>query len=162
MSVTGYSPKQIWLHWIIAVLIIVQFVLQEGMSDMWHQVSRGQTLTPTLIGQSHVVIGILIFVLGAYRLFVRLNRGAPAAPADEPAVLRFLAGATHLALYAVILVMPISGSVAWFGGVKAAAEAHEVGKAIMLLFVALHVAGAIYQHFILKTDVVRRMVRAER
>ena len=162
MAVSGYAPKQIWLHWIIAVLITVQFVLNEGISGVAEAIEKGLPAEPTLLSQSHIIIGILIFILALPRLYIRLTRGAPAAPTDEPAILRFLAGATHVALYAIVLLMPISGAAAWFGGIEQAGDAHELGKVAMLAFVALHVVGAIYQHFILKTDVVRRMVRAER
>lgn len=158
MSVTGYSPKQIWLHWIIAILIVTQFVLHEGIVAQSEALEKGQSISPTLLSQSHVVIGLLIFVFAALRVYLRFTQGAPAAPDNEPAFLRFLAKATHVALYAVMLLMPISGSAAWFGGVEAAKAGHNLGKTVMLGFVLLHVVGAVYQHFILKTDVMRRML----
>lgn len=162
MPVTGYSPKQIWLHWIIAILIITQFVLHEGIVAQSDALEKGLSIAPTLLARSHVIIGGLIFILALFRVYLLVTRGAPTTPASEPILLRFLAKATHVALYAVMLLMPISGSVAWFGGVEAAKAGHNLGKTVMLVFVLLHVVGAIYQHFILKTDVMRRMVRAER
>lgn len=161
MTVIGYSEKQIWLHWIIAILIVTQFVLHDGIVAVSTQIERGQSAASTLMSQSHVIFGLLIFVLALSRVYLRLTRGVPAAPTDEPAVLRFLASATHMALYAVMLIMPISGSLAWFGGLEIAKAGHNFGKMVMVAFVLLHVAGAIYQHFFLKTDAVRRMIRAE-
>ena len=162
MAVSGYSSKQIWLHWIIAALIIVQFVLHEGIDEMADAFEKGLTPEPSLQSQSHVIIGLLIFILALVRIYIHLTRGAPALPAEEPVIQRFLASATHIALYAIILLMPISGAAAWFGGIEQAGDAHELGKVAMIAFVALHVVGAIYQHFVLKTDVVKRMVRAEK
>jgi cytochrome b561 len=158
MSITEYSPKQIWLHWTIAILIFTQFVLHEGIVAQSEALEQSQSISPTLLAQSHVVFGLLIFVFAALRVYLRFTQGAPATPDNEPVFLRFLAKATHVALYAVMLLMPISGSVAWFGGVDAAKAGHNLGKTVMLVFVLLHVAGAVYQHFILKTDVMRRIL----
>lgn len=159
--VSGYSKKQIMLHWGIAVLLVVQVVLHEGMDEFRDALERGQEVVPGPLVQSHVVLGLIIFAFALYRVYVRLTRGAPNPPAQENAVLRRLAGLTHLSLYAVIILMPLSGAAVWFGGIEAAEEVHEAGMAVLLAFVALHVAGAIYQHFVLKTDVVRRMMRPE-
>jgi len=162
MAVSGYSAKQIWLHWVLALLIIIQFVLHDGILAISDAMAKGEEPAMTLIARSHIIIGILIFLLALFRVYVRLTRGAPAAPADEPAVLRFLAGATHLVLYAILLVMPLSGAASWFGGIEAASFGHFVGKFVLLAFFLLHVVGALYQRFILKTDVMARMMQAEK
>jgi cytochrome b561 len=47
---------------------------------------------------------------------------------------------------------------AWFGHVGAAGNVHEALKTLLLLAVALHVVGALYQAFVLRSDVMRRMV----
>lgn len=66
-----------------------------------------------------------------------------------------------MGLYAVMILMPISGSVAWFGGVQAAAQGHNVMEVALLALVALHVVGAIHHHFLLKHGLINRMRRAE-
>ena len=162
MAVSGYSAKQIWLHWVLALLIIIQFVLHDGILAVSDAMAKGQEPAMTLIARSHIILGILIFILALVRVYVRLTRGAPRAPDDEPAVLRFLAGATHLVLYAILIAMPISGAASWFGGVEAASFGHFVGKFVLLAFFLLHFVGAIYQRFILKTDVMQRMMQAEK
>ena len=55
--------------------------------------------------------------------------------------------------------MPITGGVAWFLGVESAAEVHEIGKPLLIVFVALHVLGALYQHFVNRSKVMVRMVK---
>ena len=72
-----------------------------------------------------------------------------------------LAKLTHVGLYALMILMPLSGSVAWFGGVEAAAQGHDVMKVILLALVALHVMGALYHQFILRDDTLARMRRAQ-
>jgi cytochrome b561 len=45
-------------------------------------------------------------------------------------------------------------------GVDEANELHELAKLPVILLVTLHVAAALYHHFILKTDVLLRMFRS--
>ncbi|MDE0060187.1 MAG: cytochrome b/b6 domain-containing protein [Defluviicoccus sp.] len=159
----GYSSAQIALHWTIAVLVILQIVLHDGIIAAY-AAGRGvgtATESELFLADLHVAFGIAIFALALLRVALRLRRGAPPPPQDEHPALRLAARATHLALYAIILLMPVTGGLAWFGGVEAMAELHSAGKVAILALVLLHIAGALYQHFVLKTDVLRRMVRPE-
>ena len=70
------------------------------------------------------------------------------------------AHATHGILYLALLLSPLSGAAAWFGQVEMAANAHVALKFVLLAFVALHVAGALYHQFILKNGLIKRMMRA--
>ncbi|MEZ5723006.1 MAG: cytochrome b/b6 domain-containing protein [Paracoccaceae bacterium] len=60
-------------------------------------------------------------------------------------------------LYALLIVMVVSGGLAWFGQQRWAAEAHEVLKALVLVLVGVHVLGALYQQIVLASDVMKRM-----
>ncbi len=70
--------------------------------------------------------------------------------------------ADHVLLYLVIFLMPVSGMVAWNGGVSLAGQMHETAKPVIILVIALHAAGALWQHFVAKTDVLTRMLRPVR
>ena len=155
--VTGYTRTQIVLHWAIFLLIVLQFVLHEPMSEAWEQIEDGLPVAFNPLVAQHVATGILILVLAVMRIAIKLRRGAPPLPENEHPLLKLAAHGTHLALYALMLLMPISGAVAWFVGVEAAAEGHEVMKTLMLILVVLHVAGALFQQFYLKSDVLNRM-----
>lgn len=63
----------------------------------------------------------------------------------------------HLALYALMILMPLSGLAAWFGGLEAAAEVHEAMKPLLLILVAVHVAAALWHQFWLKDGLLLRM-----
>ena len=91
---------------------------------------------------------------------MRWRRGVPLPPAEESPALQAVAKAVHLALYAILLLMPVSGLVAWFGHVGAAAQVHEVMKLPLLVLVGLHVLGALYHQFVLKNGLIERMKRA--
>lgn len=155
--VSGYSKVQIRLHWAIFILILLQYVLHEPMAMAWEARLLGQEPEPSVLVLQHVVGGLLILVLVVWRLMLRLGRGAPALPEDEPALLKGVAHLTHFALYALMLLLPISGAVAFFAGQEGAAAAHDVMRAVMLLFVLLHIVGALYQQFVLKTNIMDRM-----
>jgi len=154
---TAYSRIQILLHWVIFVLIAAQFLLHEPIAEAWDRIEDGLAFDFHPLIAAHVFGGLLILGFVVWRIVLRLTRGAPDLPAEEPALLKLAAHATHLGLYILMLLMPISGAVAWFGGVKAAAEAHEVMKALILILVALHVVGALYQQFVLRTNIMARM-----
>ena len=43
--------------------------------------------------------------------------------------------------------------------VRPAAEAHEIMKALLMLLVGLHIAGALYHQFVLRNNLIGRMKR---
>ena len=157
MSVTAYSRSQIALHWAVALLILFQYVANDGIKPVWRAIEQGLPVEPSSAAFAHVAAGVLVLVLALARLGLRFKRGVPPLPAEEPALQRLAAHATHLGLYVLMVLIPISGMVAFFGAVHDAADAHEAMTSILLALIALHVLGALYHHFILKTDVLRRM-----
>src|SRR5690606_28233949 len=89
--------------WTIAVLVAWQALkLFDRIDDGEHWV--GQTLVPW-----HISVGVLILVLMVPRIAWALRnlRNRPSAP--PPPLLAFLASAGHLAVYAALLLMPLTG-----------------------------------------------------
>ena len=160
---SGYSGLQIGLHWTVACLVIFQFLAHDAIEHAWRAFAGGTPADPDGKGMVtlHIISGALIFVLAVWRLWLRFTRGVPALPDNEPAALKFIAKATHFLIYALIIGMPISGSIAWFGGVPAAAAAHVLAKTVLLVLVILHVAGALFQQFFLKSSVLSRMLMSQ-
>ena len=154
---TTYSRTQILLHWLMFILIAAQFLLHEPISEAWDKIEDGLPYAFHPLIAAHVFGGLLILVLVLWRGKIRLSHGAPSLPAEEPALMKLAAHATHLSLYALMVLLPVSGAVAWFGGVEAAGEAHEVMRAVLLFLVLLHVVAALYHQFVLKTNIMARM-----
>ena len=75
-------------------------------------------------------------------------------------VLDLIAKATHWLMYLLMLLIPVSGMAAWFGGVEAAADAHRAMFLSLAALVALHVLGAVYHQWIKKDGLIRRMMKA--
>lgn len=156
----GYSRLQILLHWGAAALIVQQYLLKDAMSAAWDAATKGVEIAFNPLVLAHVAGGALVLVFALWRLSIKARVGAPAMVGDS-AVQRALAKATHLGLYALMILMPLSGSMAWFGGVELAAQGHNILKIALLALVALHVVGAGYHHFVLKDGLINRMRRAE-
>jgi len=163
-NVTGYSPTQVALHWIVVVLVAFQFLAHDGIEESWRAFTRGQSLPDDAAPLTflHIAAGILVLLLALARIYLRVTRGAPPPPADEPRLLQITAEAVHGSIYVLLLLLPISGSAAWFFGAHAAGDAHEVLKNLLLGAIFLHVAGALFQHFVRRSEVLMRMFRPER
>jgi cytochrome b561 len=160
----GYSAAQIALHWIIAAMVLFQVVMGENIGPAWKAFREGTTPAEAdlFAANVHVAIGMGVFALAVIRLFLRVTHGAPPLPAGQSRLQTAIAHAVHGVLYLVILAMPVSGGAAWFGGVELAGTIHHLAKPVIVIAVALHVAGALVQHFVKKTDVLTRMLRPER
>lgn len=152
-----YSKTQIVLHWTIAALVFFQLIFKEGIEEFWEARTEDGALDVPM-ANPHVVVGILIAALVVWRLALRLSRGAPAGHAEEPPALRLVAAATHILFYLLLLLMPMSGGLAWFGGVEQAARFHGLMEKILIPLIALHVVGALAQHFVFRSNALRRML----
>lgn len=161
MKPKGYSRTQIGLHWFIAALIVAQFVLHDPIVAAWEAMAKGETPVIGPLVLTHVIGGSLVLVLVVWRLAVRMRRGVPALPENEAPLLKGLAHLTHWTLYALMVVLPITGLAAWFGGSETADFIHTSLKLPLLGLVVLHFAAALSQQFVMRTGLINRMLRAE-
>lgn len=177
-NVEIYTRTARGLHWATVILLAAQIPVGVYM------VYRGATLnlwdgTTNALYSAHKLSGVVILALVVWRLAYRLSRGAPA---DEPTLepwQRAASHASHWALYALMVSVPVAGYVGVslfpaldiFGlfslpGVvapdKAAAEtAFGVHKLLVILLVvvlAVHVAAALFHYVVRKDNVLGRMI----
>ena len=158
--VTGYSRVQIALHWVVVLLVVAQLVTSESMGEAWEAVEEGGVPVVSAMVWAHVNAGIAVLLLVLWRIGLRLRRGAPPAPAGS-ALMQVAGRGSQFALYALLVLVPLSGLMAWFGGSQAAAEAHVLMKNIILILILLHVGVAIFHQFVLKDGLMDRMSRPE-
>src|SRR5215467_5040774 len=97
-----FTPLQRLLHWLMALCILAMLFVGVGM------VSTVMPKYLTLVS-IHKPLGVAILVLALIRLAVRLRYGAPPLPADLPKPMKFAAVASHYALYALMIAMPLIG-----------------------------------------------------
>lgn len=160
----GYSGLQITLHWLIAALVLFQFVFHEPIVQAFDDRIDGDMPVPVEETGAwlHVVGGVIILILALIRITVRTRHGVPAVPREHPALLRWIALATHYLLYGFIIGMPLVGAAAWFGGIEAAGAIHSAARFILVPLILVHAVGALVEHFVLRTNVLRRMLVPEK
>jgi cytochrome b561 len=168
----AYSRPAIFLHWIIAALVVLAYtaMLVRGPKGtdarvMWNTV--------------HYCAGALVLTLAVLRVLWRLWRGAP-AEIETARALTFLARLAHLALYVFIFAQPLlgllmlnsSGYPLVLPGLglqiqlvtkdplarKVIHDVHIfIGNAFYWI-IGIHALAAIFHHLILKDDTLRRMI----
>jgi cytochrome b561 len=162
------------LHWIIAALIVTQFVLAWTADDLPLGVHKLALLA------WHKSFGMTVLMLAVLRLLWRIKHSAPALPAAMTRLERRLARVTHVAFYVLLFAMPLTGwmmssaknySVSWFGlftwpdliGKNEAAfdflkTTHDYLSDGLFAIAVLHVLAALKHHFWNKDDVLLRML----
>lgn len=156
--VKGYSRTQILLHWAVALLVLFNLIFSDAMSELWDQIEETGP-TPTTTGAwAHIIAGSAVLAFVAWRLVLRFTRGVPHAPAGTNRLLKLAGDAGHIVLYALMIALPVTGLLAFFGGFEDLGEVHaEVLKSALWALIALHVLAALYHHFFLKDGLLNRM-----
>jgi cytochrome b561 len=157
-----YTRVAIWLHWIIAALIVANLTIGLIHDDL-DKLIRGPLMN------FHRATGLTILVLTLARLAWRLtHRPPPYDPVMKPWE-RALAHLTQGLFYLLLLVLPLTGwlltstgknsLIRWYGlftvpPLPAAkdthalwSQSHEILGYAMLVLLVLHVAGALKHHF---------------
>jgi len=183
--VTRYNNIAISLHWLMAFLIIGMLIVGKYMSHLDQADPLRFALT-----QWHKTFGVLILLLAVFRLLWRLTHRAPGHPANAPGWERFAANLSHMALYALLFIAPISGwmmvsvsplnidtflfnvipwpHIPWLHDLvnKESAEArfhqlHVIATGALIALLLLHVGAALKHHMIDKDTVLTRMSPAK-
>ena len=90
------------LHWIMAPMIVAMLFIGVGMAA---SVSARYELLVSI----HRPLGIAILALCIIRIVNRLINPPPELPDTLPSMQRFAAKASHIVLYALMLIMPLVG-----------------------------------------------------
>lgn len=174
MNTIRYTPPARLLHWLMAALLIGLLALGFYMSDL--------PLSPEKLQLYawHKWAGVTAFILLAIRLLWRATHRPPALPASMSATAQRMAHLGHLALYALMIAIPLSGwlmssakgfQTVYFGVLPIPdllAKNPELGELLatlhgglnllLVLTVLGHAAAALKHHFVDKDDVLRRML----
>lgn len=175
MTSPRYDAKTIWLHWLTAGLVIALWCL--GQTIDWFP--RG---APRVFARSaHISTGALLACVLLYRIWWRGTGGAR-LPAAGIGGLKVLARSMHIALYVCLLATVALGVAnTWIRGdnlfniykipaldgdnkaLRTAVEDYHAYAANLLLILAgLHAAAGLVHHYVLKADVLGRMLPALR
>jgi cytochrome b561 len=168
-----YGPTAQALHWLTALLVFVVVPLAWIAVDL-----PKEAPSKAVVFAWHKSVGITILALIGLRLVWRRLHPPPEI-AVEPKALATLARVNHWLLYAIFLIMPVTGFLlsAFNGnalpyfylfeipGFSKNKELHEVfetihvvGQWAVYLFVALHVLASVWHATIRKDRVLGRML----
>ncbi|KQT53043.1 MULTISPECIES: cytochrome b [unclassified Aureimonas] len=155
----GWSRLHVVLHWLVVVLIAVQYVDRESMETLFDATFEGRSIQTfdMVLGWTHIAVGSAILGAMAIRLVDRIACGRPPHGAAEPGWARWLASATHALLYVVLLAMPALGLLAWITGSETSADLHTLLWTPLLVLIGLHVAGALAQSLWFRSGALAQM-----
>jgi cytochrome b561/polyisoprenoid-binding protein YceI len=178
-----YSGGAILFHWVIAVLILANFLIAWTMGDR----SLDKTLSFALF-QLHKTVGITVLLLTFGRLAWRLMNPPPPLPASMKPWEKRLSHGVHILFYVAMIILPLLGwmtvsasptgiptylfgVVPWphiaplanmpISAKEGAYEFFEIGHELaawfMLFLLGLHVAGALKHQLLDKQQSLARM-----
>lgn len=175
-----HTPGQRWpntiqlLHWLTVALIVALGIVGLWMTEL----PRGPDKIS--VYALHKSFGLTVLALTLVRLALRTRTNAPPLPEAMPRWQRRVAHAMQVALYLLLLAMPLTGWIfnsasgfplRWFGlvALPALGAADPERKALFGLLhwaffwtlvtaMLLHAGAALGHHFRNKDDILRRML----
>ncbi len=173
-AIPAYTITARVLHWLTAVLVLIMIPLGIVIANEWGG-SRQESLYDL-----HKSIGAVILPLVIVRLINRLTHPPLPLPADVPAGLQLAAHATHWALYALLIAQSLIGWIAtsaypaplpvfglfelpkiWRQDQPFSEQLFVVHRwmgIVIAVVAAMHIATAVYHHFVRRDRVLMRMV----
>ncbi|MCW9033052.1 MAG: cytochrome b [Rhodospirillales bacterium] len=172
-SYDSFGSFGLFIHWAMAVLMVAGFVSGQIMED----VPRGAEKL-SIMGW-HMLVGGVIFALILIRVLWRRMDPPPTLPDTMPAWEVKLSWIAHMALYGVMIALPVTGFLAVTSidvsvplpGLfevgplllskplhEGAEEIHELLVGLMVASVVLHIIGALWHRYVSKDGVTERMI----
>ncbi len=169
-----YGSLSIWLHWLMLLLIAAVYAAIE----LRGQFPKGSDPRETL-KSLHFMLGLSVFLLVWIRLVEHMTDPAPRVEPDPPWWQRILGKGMHVALYALMIGMPLAGwvllsaegkPIPFFGLhlpaliaenktlAESVKEIHETGGTIGYFLIGLHAAAALYHHYFARDNTLLRML----
>lgn len=169
---TAYDPVARSLHWLTVFFVLANFLL----ALTWEDVAKP---TRHLMIVTHMSFGILLGAVVVARIIWRMIPGHQMPPATE-GLQELAAKGVHWLLYLMLVGEAVLGFVLrWSGGESMIffgvpipspmdkvsrpthhliAEVHQWNGYAIVALAALHALAALYHHFVVKDQVLRRML----
>ena len=169
-----YGHVAMALHWSIALLFIILVALGLTMTNMEDGDDKWTLYS------LHKSFGFTATFLILMRVLWRLTNPAPLLPDTLKRYEVLLAHSVHIGLYAIMIIMPISGYIDSIAGgyktqffglfdiprllekdknlAETAKDIHEFFSFALYGLFFLHFAAALKHHFIMKDNILRKML----
>lgn len=160
-------------HWGMAVIILTMLAVGYYMTSLPASPEKFD------IYRMHKAFGVIALTLTLMRLIWKFSNVSVKEPKGLSFILVIGAKLGHLALYLLMLFIPVSGifmslfsakDISVFGLftinsfeknpelAKIFNEIHETSAVILVAVIALHAVAALFHHFVLKDEVFKRMI----
>ena len=168
-----YGTTAKFFHWLVVVLLAVQYLIGWLMPDIHRGQQPGAAMT------FHISFGIVILITTLLRFMWRMTHTV-APESSLPSWQRVSAEAVHWLLYALVLATTLTGwlfasfrgwSISFFfvvplpmldsdnaAAVKAVDGLHQAAEWGLLVVIAVHVGAALAHLFIYRDRVVQRIL----
>lgn len=162
------------LHWLMALLIGLQAVGGWVIDEMESTPLKVDAMT------AHKSLGITLLLLLLFRLLWRWTHPAPGPPQGSKRWEILAARLSHIALYLLMFAVPLSGwlsastsivpwklwwAIPWPRIASPGKELHDIAEELhegliwaLLTVLAVHVAAAMYHHYVKRDPVLQRML----
>lgn len=173
-STTNYGAIAVGFHWVMVALIVAVYATME-LRGIFPKGSTSREFMKTL----HYMLGLSVLALAVARLLLSLLDRPPGITPEPARWQSLFARAAHYALYALMLGLPLLGwlllsasgePVPFFGLTlppliaentalaDLVEEIHETGATIGYFLIGGHALAALFHHYVLKDDTLRRML----
>jgi len=176
-TLNTYGSVAKFFHWLIFLLLFCMILygyFLTNFGDAWIA-KENQSVAYDI----HKLTGLAVLILMLLRGLWSLINPKPLLPLNTPLYQRIAERVVHYLLYATVIAMPLAG---WVGSVAAGRPPYignfkfnlpiEQSKPLvetaffihnnlaifLIILFVIHVAAALYHHFIKKDDILRRML----
>jgi cytochrome b561 len=167
-----FNSGMVALHWLTAAMVAALWLIAQAI-DVFPRDGTMRATTRSL----HIALGLSLIVVLLCRIALR-RWCRHRLPLAEPGMLGRIATWMHYTLYALLLVLAVSGPLfAWIRGDSVfgiftfaspapdarwlrglAGEVHEFAANGILVLAGLHGLAALFHHFVMHDDTLRRML----
>ena len=184
---TAYGGVTRSFHWLTVLLIATVIPLGIFANDLAETIRASESAPDaatlarvTLLFSLHKTLGVAIFFTAVLRILWALSQPKPGLLNGDRRAEAWLAETVHWLLYSALIIVPLAGWVhhaattgfapIWwpFGQdlpfvpksetlAHTAASLHIIFERVLVIAIALHVAGALKHHFIDRDETLRRM-----
>ena len=162
------------IHWTMALLVLA--MIPVGLIMTQEGLDRSVQNSLYIF---HKNVGVFLLIVILVRVFYRSRHSPASLPAEIPGWQRQAAWLSHMALYVLLLIMPIAGYIRVKAGgfpiealdalgvpslvprsdalAETAQTIHSLGGRALAAFVALHIGAALYHGIIRKDGVFSRV-----
>jgi cytochrome b561 len=174
IAAARYGRLSIAMHWFMLLLIAAVYACME-LREFY---PRGSDPREAM-KMWHFMLGLSVLALVGVRIVARLVSATPPITPDPPAWQKWPARVVHLALYLLMIGMPLAGwlilsaegkPVPFYGlelpplvapdkaFAKWIKEIHETAGTVGYYLIGLHAAAALFHHYIVRDNTLVRML----